>query len=756
MKSENKTFEEIMHNINNLTYDNYEETIKSMVRHNDDDERKELYNAFITEMKYNLINNEIYEDEALLQENIETIKNDLLDFDPSIESVLIENNFNLEAIIEERSLIHNNESIPEETTDEIAEEEIKESNDSNYENTNREDLEETNNENDIQEPKEIEIIQERIRILSRRYINIFKKEMLLFELNEKIDNIKSMIENEKENLLDTDEEIQSVTKERINLFEKEIEEIEKDVKNVQENYNELSNNDINLIIQTNEIDYDAFKESIKTSMGKGEILNYEAYKLSLERNELEEELSNIIEKVDQKVYDKYQKETPDVISLFENIKDEQLEDELDILKSEKTAMWSTEDESISDNINKNNENKSALEVLSEVDNISDKILIIETVLKIRALDKKIENIISGQVNELNQLNNLKFTRNTYYEIIKDAELCFENVEEKDLDENINEFLNNHRRIEKINSYENSEKLRKELIDEIKDNQKTEQLFVEKTEKNGKLWLKALAATAGFASGLAMSCVPGVGTIRMGISAAKLAGSAINLWTKKHPNGKIAKVKNNINDKLNDKFPRIMENANKMRAKLKQTPLNCFVNGVAAGYITGNIIEKLTGQTVFENIKNMFETEEVPGPILSPEEPIITPEPTLDVEVEVPEQTPIVNDPSINETIKPEPLPGIEDFPPINEDIIEAFIPKEGQVYDLSALAEGLVSSDATKSVGLMRSLGKEVVFDKAVQLPDGKIMWHFKQLNGAGYAWFNSTDVQEIMTKASDVVSKTM
>ena len=196
----------------------------------------------------------------------------------------------------------------------------------------------------------------------------------------------------------------------------------------------------------------------------------------------------------------------------------------------------------------------------------------------------------------------------------------------------------------------------------------------------------------------------------------------------------------------------MEASNKMREKLKETPLNCFVNGVAAGYFTGNIIEKLTGETLIGNIKNAFTPVENEVVQLNPE-PII---PDETPEIEVPEQTPIVDNPNIDKPVTPTVKPEIGDIPQINEDVIEAFLPKEGAVYDLSALAEGLVSSDATSSVDLMQSLGKEVVFDKAVQLPDGKIMWHFKQLNGAGYAWFNSTDVQELMSKASEVVSKTM
>ena len=147
---------------------------------------------------------------------------------------------------------------------------------------------------------------------------------------------------------------------------------------------------------------------------------------------------------------------------------------------------------------------------------------------------------------------------------------------------------------------------------------------------------------------------------------------------------------------------------------------------------------------------MFNSEPNSDVVVMPDIP--TEEPIL------PEQTPVVNDDLVTPqpTPTPTPLPEVEDIPLVNEEVLEAFVPKQGEVYDLSALAHGLVSSTSNDTVDLIQSLGKEVVFDKAIQLPDGKIMWHFKQLNGAGYAWFNSIDVQELMSKASEVVSKTL
>ena len=47
-----------------------------------------------------------------------------------------------------------------------------------------------------------------------------------------------------------------------------------------------------------------------------------------------------------------------------------------------------------------------------------------------------------------------------------------------------------------------------------------------------------------------------------------------------------------------------------------------------------------------------------------------------------------------------------------------------------------------------------VVFDKIKELPNGKIMWHFKRLNGAGYAWFDSEVVKEVLSKTTENVSR--
>ena len=134
---------------------------------------------------------------------------------------------------------------------------------------------------------------------------------------------------------------------------------------------------------------------------------------------------------------------------------------------------------------------------------------------------------------------------------------------------------------------------------------------------------------------------------------------------------------------------------------------------------------------------------------------------LGVGEEIPniEETPVPEKPSLPEKNSlpekpsiPEQLPIIDEIPTVSEPII----PKTGDVFDLSSITEGFTRADAPLPVDIMESLGKEVAFDKAVELPDGKIMWHFKRLNGAGYAWFDSEVVQEVLSKAQENISRSI
>lgn len=709
-----KTYEEIMYEINRLDADNYEEIIISIPKIEDTVQRNQLYDAFIKELKNQVVNKKNYNEE-LLESEIIDIFEELLKYEPEIEKVFIDNQFDLESIKNDRAEIANK--------------------------------------------KEIDKIEERISELKSQYMDFYQKESLLTILNNKLNETTEEIEKvEKEIENYSLAAIKERDEQYLFLLDRDIEKIISDIKTIEDKYNELSSEEIEEIIKSNKIKGSELEEGIALATTKSdeEILDYYLKETNEELQEIEaKQKEEVIEnnRISNTKDDK-ENENEEVFD-FKNASLEELKERLEELKKEKNEVWPEISDSISNRIN--DDKLIAEDVMFRADEIYHEINIIELELQKRELLEKKNKITSKIKKDISEFKKLSSIKKAYYDLL-------ENGINKDYqnEENLEEVIqDNHIKSRQLEDYENSEKLKRELLEEInqnkniehEENEEIEQMFMErkeKQEKNKKLWLKALAATAGFATGLAASCVPGVGTIKMGIAATKLTVTAVNFVSDKFPKGKIATVRNNISEKLESKYPSLVEGARKMREKLKQTPLNYFLNGMAAGYLTGNVIEALTGETVFENVKDMFNSEPNSDVVVMPDIP--TEEPIL------PEQTPVVNDDLVTPqpTPTPTPLPEVEDIPLVNEEVLEAFIPKQGEVYDLSALAHGLVSSTSNDTVDLIQSLGKEVVFDKAIQLPDGKIMWHFKQLNGAGYAWFNSIDVQELMSKASEVVSKTL
>jgi len=154
---------------------------------------------------------------------------------------------------------------------------------------------------------------------------------------------------------------------------------------------------------------------------------------------------------------------------------------------------------------------------------------------------------------------------------------------------------------------------------------------------------------------------------------------------------------------------------------------------------------VSGDNLFNHLEKYlssdYEDVLVNNPINIP-----TPETKPHIELNVPKE----------EIVVPKPVTPTPEVPDviIPEQVIEQFIPKPGEVFDLSSLTKGYKSPDATSLIDVMESLGKEVVFDKAKVLPDGKVMWHFKQLTGEGYAWFDSEVIQQLMSQTTNVLSK--
>ena len=692
------SFYEITESINNLTSENYISTITAISKFKDMDIKKELYETFIEKIKEMIINNE-YESDLELENEIITIYNDLISLDPFVEGVLKEKEFNFYSLKKESENI-----------------------------------------------SEFERINKKITILGNEYSLILTKQYLIDELTKILDQTNNELLKVKEeiNEIKSSNNISTIN-EKISIIEVKEKSLEEDIENITQDLNIL-NETIEILTEEN-LKVLSKKYNIpasKINNNKKNILNTintiqkEQENLASELDNLNNELNNLSEKD------------------YKDISLEELTNELNELKeTRENLVVSTDwiykkDVVIEDGIN----------LKEKFDNLDEKIEKIERKINI---ENNIETN-KRKIADLNNLNKLNYTKSTYTSILKEATVEYENTNKiKDLDKKVDNFINNHLRIDKINSYKNSSKLKKELQIEILD--KIEPKVIEKAEKRKKLWLKALAGTTGFIAGLGFSCVPGVGTIRMGIATTKLAITAtnkiINICTKNNQVGISQKVKKVVEpyiNKINIRYPKLIPTINKTKEKLKNPYIQCAINGLAAGYIVGNVVEMITGSSISEHISerlnlssNNIESDlTTKVPQNSVEELPKTDEYINSENGQIIDKKPIIE----QETIIKNNL--INHSKPIVDDIVSTnkIIPKQGDIVDLSNITKGYTSADSSKMVNIMESLGKEVAFDKAVELSDGRIMWHFKRLNGAGYAWFDSEVVQELLSAPTKTISR--
>lgn len=317
-------------------------------------------------------------------------------------------------------------------------------------------------------------------------------------------------------------------------------------------------------------------------------------------------------------------------------------------------------------------------------------------------------------------------KSAYEEIVRQGIGKFSNTEFTDNE--VADFVNNHPLISKFAGPDEAQIKENIKNDILKYCKKFEPEIPEDDEEEKKDWKALLGSiaifTGGFATGMALSCVPGIGTIRMAMATAKLGVSAVNFVSEKLGHGKIINISQKIEQLKNSKFakkhPKIAAGVDKAYEVLTSKEFNLFVNGVSAGYITGNVIEMVTGKTVLENIKST----------LKPEETVI--------------DTPSQN---FNQSGSSEPS-APETTTQVPTDIPADLTPVQGQTYDLSEIAKGYVASGNKDAVNLITSAGKDAVFDRAVTASDGSIWYHFKQANGLGYAWFPKDVVEEVIGKS--------
>ncbi len=326
-------------------------------------------------------------------------------------------------------------------------------------------------------------------------------------------------------------------------------------------------------------------------------------------------------------------------------------------------------------------------------------------------------------------------KEAYEEIVRQGIGKFSNTEFTE--EEVADFVNNHPLISKFAGPDEAQIKENIKNDILKYCKKYEPEIPEDDEEEKKDWKALLGSvaifTGGFATGLTLSCVPGVGTIRMAMATAKLGVSAVNFVSEKLGHGKIINISQKIEQLKNSKFakkhPKIAAGVDKAYEVLTSKEFNLFVNGVSAGYITGNVIEMVTGKTVLENIKSAVKPNETPGP---------------DAFSGADGDNGALAENTNGTTPDPKPPVTPTETPEIPIDLT----PVQGQTYDLSEIAKGYVASGNKDAVNLITSAGKDAVFDRAVTAGDGQIWYHFKQANGLGYAWFPKDVVEEVIEKS--------
>ena len=558
-----------------------------------------------------------------------------------------------------------------------------------------------NNELFNEETKDIEIKKEKeIDIIDKITKSIFEKldsdinneiifnnefvNLSLEEIKDLIDKNNSIIElnNQKiDDLINNNSKYSNKSVEELNKLIKEnnnrLLDIDNEVrleisKKLNKSYSGLKPDEISELRKKVKINVEKFNEEI---LKENKIIEEE---IKLKNNNFKQELISNIENNN---------------SMIEN-NNEKLQKELNIRLKDKYKIYTYNE--LSDKYQKIDKN----------DKIVDE-LINELIRREGLLTKEEKKLYS-------QLMDIK---EAYFEIINDTTQKFSKFNN---DNDVIEYINNHKHISILNSYENSEELKQELYDDILNSlkKKENKIKIEKKEHNKKIWLKALSGAIGFATGFGLANVAGFNPIGGAIATTKLAVTVVNVWTKKHPEGKVAKFKNNQIEKFETKYPNITNKVKIMKEKLNKDPIKCFVNGMAIGYLAGNLYEQITGETVFEQLKDVFDKGEI-----------------------IPDNSVAVVD----------PVPEVPTVPEI--DPSEIFLDK-GEVVNISKLPQGFISSDSTTPVNVIQKVGEAVEFDRAVTLPDGKVMWHFKQLNGKGYAWFEAEKIQKLLADASKIAGK--
>ena len=267
------------------------------------------------------------------------------------------------------------------------------------------------------------------------------------------------------------------------------------------------------------------------------------------------------------------------------------------------------------------------------------------------------------------------------------------------------------------------------------------------KKEEKIWLKALAGSTGFITGIGLNVA--VGTVPILGAGLAIYSGARTLYNTTNLVCNISTKINKGNEpkiitKIKEKIPNKVKETSKLIFEKPKNPyLKWFVNGMTLGYTMDKIfnIHKSLAPSKLEN-------QAIPNTNLNPQENTIPNQTTATSTPTTP--TPIPKQENIATSIPQKEITTTTITPPtqtINATSAQEIINnlKAGTTINISELEYGY-AGPGQKAVHLLNERGINAVFDKTNTI-DGQVWIHFKQENGAGYAWFPKEQVEEIMQK---------
>ncbi|MDD5827388.1 MAG: hypothetical protein PUD25_06470 [Bacilli bacterium] len=393
---------------------------------------------------------------------------------------------------------------------------------------------------------------------------------------------------------------------------------------------------------------------------------------------------------------------------------------------------------------------SNLEGISEIKKIETYIRFYEDELD---KDENTEIEIQNMKAELDKLKDIYQSYISAFEDISNSiskaiakDKSFENLNSRGKERKVNQMidgnLNLYDAVKNFDRWDNPEQLKMDLKNDIYKeilDPKKEKGTVKNNGKDINKWQKALIGSLGFAAGIGLEIVlktnPVLGTVATAYTLARTVYNASKLTcsiSTKINKGNEPKIISGIKSVIPAKVQNI---AKTIFEKPSNPYFRSFVNGLSLGYTSANIYQRFIAPQPDTTVTVVDEDKlTAPTPTETP-----TPTPSASVTETVTTAPKVTTTPTATVTTTPvaSTTPSAPDIPTF----------KTGNVMDISGLEYGY-AGPGQPAVHLLNNRGVNAVFDKT-NVINGQTWVHFKQANGAGYAWFPKEEVEEMLTSVS-------